>query len=254
VGTSHAATGAPCQDHGRCEVFRAEDGMEVLVAAVSDGAGSAARSEEGSCIAVERFLDAFGSLATEDPSLSGVGHPQMLEWAVGLREAIQERAEESGARAADFACTLLGGVVGPDRAVFVQIGDGAIVARDGESADLGWIFWPQHGEFANTTNFVTQDGFEQALEVEIVEQSLLEIAMFSDGIERLVLDLSAKTVHSPALRPILDWLASTDAATHASDPAPGLVAFLGSSRVNERTDDDKTLVVASRAVPEPARQ
>ncbi len=249
IGTSHAATGTPCQDYGRCKVVRA-GGSEVLIAAVSDGAGSASRSEEGSTLAAEQFLDAFGSLAAEDPSLAGIGQHTVLEWAAGLREAIQDMAEGSGAAVSDFACTLLGAIVGPSRAMFVQIGDGAIVVRDGASADYGWVFWPQHGEFANTTNFVTQDGFEQVLQIEFVEQPLIEVAMFSDGIERLVLDLSARAVHSPALRPIFEWLARTEPTPGDGEAAPGLAAFLSSERVNHRTDDDKTLVMASRAVPE----
>ena len=44
IGTSHTATGAPCQDAGDCEVLAAADGSEILVAAVADGAGSAKRS------------------------------------------------------------------------------------------------------------------------------------------------------------------------------------------------------------------
>ena len=39
IGTAHTKTGAPCQDAGRCLVIDAVDGEEVLLVAVSDGAG-----------------------------------------------------------------------------------------------------------------------------------------------------------------------------------------------------------------------
>lgn len=247
IGTSHTATGAPCQDAGNCEVLVAVDGTEILVAAVADGAGSAKRSEEGAQLAVRSFLSTFGPLAASQPGLEGIDAGRLTAWFRDLRGEIATMADVGGNAAADYACTFLAAIVGPARAVFLQIGDGAIVVRDRESDDFSWMFWPQHGEFANTTNFLTQDDFESALEVEVVEGELCEIAIFSDGIERLVLDIAGRAVHTPALRPIFTWLAGTAPMVGASGPAPGLVAFLGSERVNSRTDDDKTLVMATRA-------
>lgn len=247
VGTSHVATGTPCQDSGGCEVLAAADGSEILVAAVADGAGSARRSDEGAQLAVRSFLSTFGPLAAAEPGLEGMDAGRLTAWFRGLRDEIAAMAEAAGNAPGDYACTFLAAVVGPARAVFLQIGDGAIVVRDRNTDDFSWMFWPQHGEFANTTNFLTQDDFEGALEVEVVEGELCEIAIFSDGIERLVLDIAGRTVHTPALKPIFTWLAGTVPTAGANGPAPGLVAFLGSERVNSRTDDDKTLVMATRA-------
>jgi serine/threonine protein phosphatase PrpC len=52
VGSSHIVTGAPCQDSFGAELFEAQN-ETVLLAIVSDGAGSAAHSEVGSSKAVE---------------------------------------------------------------------------------------------------------------------------------------------------------------------------------------------------------
>ena len=75
-----------------------------------------------------------------------------------------------------------------------------------EFDDYVWIEWPQHGEYANTTNFLTQ---KNACEVLFFEtgRAIEEIALFTDGIERLVLDVAARSVHSPAFKPIFEWLA-----------------------------------------------
>ena len=142
---------------------------------------------------------------------------------------------------------MLGIVVGSRLAAYVQIGDGAIVVSTEEAGQYNWIFWPQHGEYANSTFFITQDGAEAALQFE-TGPATDEVAAFSDGIERLVLDMSLKAVHSPAFQPIFEWLAGTE-PDRSGTPSSGLAAYLGSEHVNRRTDDDKTLVMATRATP-----
>ena len=63
-----------------------------------------------------------------------------------------------------------------------------------------------------------------------------------------MLDMSSKTVHSPAFQPIFEWLAGTE-PDRSDAPSTALVAYLGSEHINRRTDDDKTLVMATRAMP-----
>jgi hypothetical protein len=108
-----------------------------------------------------------------------------------------------------------------------------------------WVFWPQHGEFANTTNFVTQRHASRALEIATHDGPVDEIAIFTDGIERLVLDLSARTAHAPFFRPLFRWLASAEPVA-AGAAAPPIAQYLGSKQVCDRTDDDKTLILATR--------
>jgi hypothetical protein len=247
IGTSHQKSGIVCQDAGGCRIVKAANGMEVLVAAVSDGAGTAKRSDIGSALAVESFLERFAEAVARAPDLKAIDRNFVDEWFDDIRDAIGARAARDGAEPNDYACTLLGAVVGPDTAAYVQIGDGAIVVSSEDVSGYSWIFWPQHGEYANSTYFITQDGAERVLQFEI-QPAMDEIAIFSDGIERLVLDMAAKTVHGPAFRPIFEWLAGTE-PDHSGAPSPGLAAYLGSDHVNRRTDDDKTLVMATRALP-----
>jgi Protein phosphatase 2C len=137
----------------------------------------------------------------------------------------------------------------PDRAAFFQIGDGAIIVSNrAEPDDYGWVFWPQHGEFANQTNFITQDNALEVLEFELEERCIDEIAMFTDGIERLVLDLQQKIAHAPFFRPLFRWLVKTEPAAISAEILESEVVsrYLGSKQVNDRTDDDKTLILASR--------
>ncbi len=251
IGMSHTKTGLPCQDAGGCGVVIDADGSEVLVVAVSDGAGTASRSDSGSKLTVARFLRDFSEAAELGPGLSRIDETFAMEWIGSVLADIARLATEEDCDVRDYACTLLGAVVGVSGSVYIQIGDGAIVVSTEVDGEYGWIFWPQHGEYANTTNFITQPDVIKTL---LFEQGppVREIAVFSDGIERLVLDLSTRTVHSPAFTPIFNWLARTEPDRTAT-PSQALSAYLASDHVNNRTDDDKTLVIATRVTsPLPA--
>jgi hypothetical protein len=220
----------------------------VLLAVACDGAGSASRSLDGATLAVNGFLKEF-SEATSHSGLDGITREFVEDWLSRLRAEIRDRAEVADLSPREFACTLLGAVVGQHRAAFFQIGDGAIVVSNrAEADDYGWIFWPQHGEFANQTNFVTQDDALEVLEFELGERSVDEVAIFTDGIERLVLDLQEKTAHAPFFRTLFGWVAKTKpAAVNEEIPTSEVMGrYLGSKQINDRTDDDKTLILASR--------
>ena len=241
IGTAHVNAGTPCQDASQCQVMQSTEGSEVLLAVAADGAGSALRSQEGAQLTTESFLREFGLAIEENSSIDRVF---VLQWLESLRKQIADKADAEGARPKDFACTVLGAVIAPQEAIFFQVGDGAIVVSGAEVGDYSWVFWPQHGEFANQTNFVIQENLSEVLDFEIVAGPINELAIFTDGIERLVLDFAAKTVHGPALQPIFEWLSKTNSG--GRDPCNALAAYLGSEQINRRTDDDKTLVMATR--------
>jgi len=244
IGTAHLKSGAPCQDAGRCTVILAADGSEILVAAASDGAGSAARSEIGADLAVEAFIAEFGAVARDDPTLSRIDRGFVTGWIARFQEALAARASAEGCAPSDFACTLLGAVVTASDAVYLQIGDGAIIVGTEEPDRYAWIAWPQHGEYANVTNFVTEAHATEVAEFE-KGPAIDELALFTDGIERLVLDSASRSVHAPAFLPVFAWLRTTNPGC-AVAPSEALTAYLGSAHVNARTDDDKTLVMATR--------
>jgi hypothetical protein len=247
IGTSHVKSGTPCQDAGGCVVVTLDDEQEVLIAAVSDGAGTASHSDVGSSLVVDRFLRDFSSQIAAGVDFSVVGEAFARKWLASVCDELSAIAEAEGHDIRKYSCTLLGAIVTQNCGVYMQIGDGAIVVSTEESGEYSWIFWPQHGEYANSTNFLTQENANEVLQFEI-GPSVQEIALFSDGIERLVLNLAARTVHSPAFRSIFDWLAGTE-PDRANDQSPALIAYLSSAQVNNRTDDDKTLVMATRVDP-----
>jgi hypothetical protein len=216
--------------------------MEFLVALVSDGAGSAQFGEVGSEIACE----AGGKMLLEIIEKSGEAAlaadiaTKLLDV---VRTQIDAAAQSRNVTSRALACTLLGTVVGPTRALYFQVGDGAMVSREGEA--LAPVFWPESGEYANMTYFVTDAEAAGHLRVD-VRDAPDEVSLFSDGIQRLALVFATETAHEPFFEPMFKALrASSDEQTDSLCTA--LQRFLSSDSINERTDDDKTLILATRS-------
>lgn len=248
IGTSHEKTGLPCQDAGGCRIIFDPAGRQILLAVACDGAGSASRSLDGANVTVAWFMREFGDTARRS-GLVAITKEFVQDWLSRLRGEIKDRADADDLSPREFACTVLAAIISEDRAAFFQIGDGAIVVSNrAEPNDYGWVFWPQHGEFANQTNFITQDDALDVLQFEIEDRCIDEMAIFTDGIERLVLDLAKKIANPPFFRTLFGWLAKTNPIPVDTEvPAsPVLDRYLGSKQINDRTDDDKTLILASR--------
>jgi hypothetical protein len=248
VGTSHSRTGAPCQDRSGCRVFTAGDGTRVLVAVASDGAGSAIRSEEGSSLACSLFLGEMETLFGNEGEgdVRQVSREFLEGWLTSFRREVDLRAEHEGLAARDFACTFLAAVVGEDCASFAQIGDGAIVVPDpDEPGEYNYVFWPEQGEYANQTYFATEDGAASRLQYDLIPHRVEEVAVLTDGLQNLALHLQSRTAHTPFFRPIFAWLRPAP-DDYSEKFTASLSGYLNSPAVNDCTDDDKTLVLATR--------
>jgi hypothetical protein len=238
-GTSHRRSATPCQDS--CAGTETAPGQEsFLVVACSDGAGSAALSQEGSALACRRFVE-VACEALEREGAEAVRDPERIrEWYRQVRRALEEEAARREVPLRELSCTLLTAVVGEQAAVFAQVGDGAIVVREGEGYVP--IFWPQVGEYANATWFVTSPDLEQVLQVER-RAPVDEVALFTDGLQMMALHFASRSAHGPFFKPLF---AALRGAANPEELVVPLRSFLDSPAVNERTDDDKTLVLAVR--------
>jgi hypothetical protein len=258
VGTSHSRTGAPCQDSNGCRVFTAGDGSQVLVAVASDGAGSASRSEEGSALACSLFLSEMEALFGEEGEgdVRQIGREFMEGWLTSFRREVELRAEHEGLTARDFACTFLAAVVGDDCAAFAQIGDGVIVVPDpDELGEYNYVFWPEQGEYANQTYFATEDGAAAKLRFDLIPRRVEEVAVLTDGLQNLALHYQSQTAHAPFFAPVFTWLRIAP-EDYAEKFTASLSGYLNSPKINECTDDDKTLILATRmpAVTQPPHE
>lgn len=249
LGTSHARFGTPCQDAHIVKTFADNDGEEVLVVVVSDGAGSAVKAEVGSWLTCSTVAEAAEVYLIKGGKVRDISLGVALSWVGKVQRAISLRAEDDGCVLRDYACTMLVAVVGVDAAAIMQIGDGATVASD--DAGWRWVHWPQHGEFANMTNFVTETGVEEKLAFDLCRRRVDEVAVFSDGIERLVLHEASKMVFTPFFNRMFPAVRALEAGGVDSRLSTSLRDYLDSKTINERTDDDKTLVLATRRTPSP---
>jgi hypothetical protein len=244
IGTSHAKAGSVCQDYAACLEFDTARGS-VLAAVVSDGAGSASRAEAGARLACAGFLRAARDHFRQGLGIEDIGEETALDWMDGIRERINAFAFRSGIHPRDCAATLVSVLAGPRSALVLHVGDGAAVVREQGSAD--WIVpsWPFHGEYASTTAFVTDDPSPR-LSVEPLPVRLDRVAVFSDGLERLVLDHAQRAAFGPFFDRMLSPVAASGTAGHDRALSHALRTYLDGTAVCDRTDDDKSLILGAR--------
>ena len=149
AGVSHGTAGQPCADACAARLV----GGGLLVAIAADGAGTAERAAQGARLACTTVLELAEERAG-GPGLAGFDHDEGVRWVEVVRGRLDEAAASAQVDRREFSCTLLVALVDPRRAVFLQIGDGAIVYGRADGRYLP-AFWPQTGEYANTTWFVT---------------------------------------------------------------------------------------------------
>jgi hypothetical protein len=243
-GTSHNETGMPCQDSLAVKVVEI-DGSTFLIFACSDGAGSASHSNLGSRRACDEFIClAQDFLNCDSRDVKSLEESEAKVWITSICATLREMANEAGIPPKQFACTLLAGIVSEDLAVFFQIGDGAIVVNE-SLENLAVVFWPQSGEYVNTTHFLTDEDAETNVQF-AVRENIRKLAVFTDGLERLLLRFEDHAPHSPALMPMFNQLIATD-SSYIPELEESLGRFLNSPQVNARTDDDKSLILAVRS-------
>jgi hypothetical protein len=237
-GVSHARAEQPCQDAHAVALLP----NGVLVAAVADGAGSAALSEVGSAMAAETAVAAIATATTLPAALDTEGWQALLTEALRLAQLrLETEAERRDVDLNALATTLLLAVATPEATAVMQVGDGAIVVGDADGSARALTF-PLHGEYANTTVFLTgPDALETAQFG--LHPAATHLALFSDGLQRIALDMTNGTPFAPFFLPLFRFVANESDATAAQMQ---LSAFLSSPRVQERSDDDITLALAAR--------
>jgi hypothetical protein len=215
-----------------------------LIAVASDGAGSAVHSAGGSWITTRVFAEAATHYVKQGNDLEVFSSELARQWLDHIRDRIGSAAARIDASPREFAATLVGCLIGSKCSVFIHVGDGAFVFRS--EGQLGWSVptWPAQGEYAATTFFVTDDP-EPHLQFVRICEPVQQVAIFSDGMEKLALQFSTKSAFSPFFDKMFAPLQDSTLGRNRT-LSQYLRKFLDSPSVCERTDDDKTLVLAKR--------
>lgn len=253
VGTQHQQQQLPCQDYGNY-CFLDND---ALVGAVADGAGSAKHSELGARLAVEKVMKIFSEIGRSH--FDSIGErlspqeSQRFSLPLNIKEArelfakivkevvvtLEQQAINERYAIADLACTLLVVVATPHWLAAMQIGDGFIVVGlQGEERQL--IFQPDKGEFINQTTFVTSANALDEMQVKVLSGKQEFICVSTDGLEKVAIQMSDWTPFSPFFEPLEEYLKETN---NPEQNDAYILSFLGSERLNARTNDDKTLLL-----------
>ena len=242
IGTSHVAAGKGCEDALQYIIEKDVHGNEVLICCLSDGAGSAQYAGEASAFCTAEVLSSLSALATAGAALTEAHIYSLLE---DIYDELQTQANANGAEIYDYSCTLLGCFITQTQSVFFQIGDGAIV-RDDAGGAYTYIWWPHNGEYQNVTAFLVDDRNFANLNVTIIDERINEIALFTDGIQMLALNNEHRQVHQPFFMNLFQHLRMADHEEKINLLNIKLEDYLGGDRINLRTDDDKTLFLATR--------
>jgi len=261
-GSSHVKTGQPCQDYHA--FVRLPGG--ALIAALADGAGSAELSQVGAEVAVKMALETLSwHLEKEPMAKAGAEAWRSLLGAAmqGALSAVQREAARRGLPERELACTLSvvvafpemvtaaqdgkgnmengKAVAFPGMVAAAQVGDGSVVAADGQGKILS-LLRPIAGEYLNETTFLISPGALDELQFAWHGEGVARLAMLTDGLQMLALKVADGEPHAPFFEPLFRFIGM------AEDEGKGqadLAAFLGSDRVQARTDDDLTLLLAA---------
>jgi len=217
-------------------------GRDVLIAVVSDGAGSAAHSDVGSRIICDVIHDQVVRFLSGVEEISTTQRVDINEWLLKAIEALESHATQESWAVRDLAGTCLICIAGCNHTVCVQVGDGAIVLNDGD----GFVpaLWPQRGEYANTTTFLYERSALADAQLIVLPRSD-RVAVFSDGIQMVALDYTTQAAPATFWAPLFGFLEQQPSGS--SDQLNlALAAWLDRKPILDRTDDDRTLVLASR--------
>ena len=242
TGKAHSDRNETGQDRCRSELVRLGK-KEFFIGLVADGAGSTTEGGIGAEIACDTIYSSIVQTLEKKEDLSCITEPDITSWITGARDSIGACAKKQGKLLEDYACTCIGSVAGRDHALFFQIGDGGIVINSDH--DYRTIFWPEQGEYINSTSFLSDEAYREHLNITFTDSSFDEMALFTDGLQNLVLSFSQKKAHAGFFNPIFESL-KKDSDHEFFGSSQHLSRFLLHHEISKRSDDDKTLVLALR--------
>lgn len=238
-GTSHLRSRSSRQDAYRCQV--AGQNADYIVAVVCDGAGSAEQGATGAYIASRHVCAALTRMINEDVTITEEVCLSMID---DVRDLIGATASRHSLSMREFASTLVACASNGSTSYILHVGDGAVLARRQLSKEWICFSWPETGEYASSTYFLT-DAPQPRLRFTSSGLPIEAILVFSDGLERLALDFANRMPYEPFANTMVRPIAELALPGRSKNLSEKLGSFLDSEKVNHRTDDDKTLIAAA---------
>lgn len=245
IGQAHINQETECQDRLLCRIIETANDGEVLIAVIADGAGSTSHGQVGAAAACETFAAQISDfLNSGNASVSSLNEDFGRLWIRFFQTKIEQAANEEKREVRDFASTLVGAVAGENATVFYQVGDGgAVFSVSGKPESYLFGIEPNESEYINTTEFLTDETAIESLRFVLIKEKVEDLILFSDGIFAVAVDYQKNKPHEPFLMPMIAPLRNGSSANGLNEK---LETFLASPKLNEKTDDDKTIILASR--------
>lgn len=249
-GKAHVDNSLPNQD--AVQVVTSANG-DIACAVVSDGAGTAARSAEGSRAVADHVavkMCEFGRRYRDSPiELEAVR--EELEFQIAL---VRRRLDPQETNLREFHCTFVMWLGTPTGAVVAQVGDSAAIASrfawvnepNGQHADFfpdgGYrLYEVERGEYSNETHFITEPDWQSHLRINLLPADIDAVVLMTDG----AMDIAM--LNGKVFRGFLSNLVGKLLATPSvSDRQETIHAWLDDRQTYGVTGDDKTLFVAVR--------
>lgn len=118
AGTSHDEKENGCDDECFAGLLIAPDGEELFLGIISDGAGSAERGGIGARLACDAGRAVIEEWVSQAGSISSITAEAVTGWVEAIRQRICQVAESKELTPRDYACTLMGSVIGGGRGIF----------------------------------------------------------------------------------------------------------------------------------------
>ncbi len=237
-GTSHVQIGSPCQDAYGYRILE-----NCVIATVADGLSSAKKSDEGAKLAVDTIIDVLKNALAVNHPIHSESWKQILASAFNhTRERLEQTAKITGIPLQEYDTTLLVVVITPNWLTVGHVGDGAVVALM-ENEILETISPPQRGEYANEVTPLTDQKALDAVRFYVRSIPVKAVALLSDGLQSLSINLATGTPYKPFFAPLFESLCQP---IDTAETSLQLAEFLNSERICLKTDDDKTLLVVGK--------
>lgn len=236
IGTSHIRNGDKLQDAFAVSVMR----DDCIFAIVSDGAGSAEFGAYGAWLVCRTLTVLFRGWFRDNSDLPS--NEVLSDWIDEIRDRVAAISEKKESTPRQFASTLALVVSTPDETLAMHVGDSAVVGRCGEEWEV--LCWPENGEYASTTYFVTDDP-EPRLNIARYPRKHDAFALFSDGVGDLALSHSEQSASPQFFNPMLRPVDNAPNVGRLPELSAKLSTYLAGPAICERTDDDKTLILIS---------
>jgi len=226
------------------DVIRFQIWDQFCLGVLADGAGSAQRGELGAQLAADLSLTQYEvwirqHIFVDCPSDENwLGCAQTL--LQGIRDKLNNQANSAQTSLHDWASTLLVFLATPNWLAGFQIGDSHLVWRQQGQDSYQLACQPMRGEYANETTFITSPEAESKISTWILPESVSFIAAASDGIEPVSLQYPDLQPYSGFYKSLDQWMKNS-----TSNELQQLESFLASERLEQRTSDDRSLILAS---------